>query len=199
MRTSVSAPDGMIHTAVPTRTPGDPVPAGSAVTMRRVPEAPVDPVAAWAAADGTFPAVIEDGAVTSRAEMNAEINRVASGLAALGVRAGERGVWCGPNSTQVVVFMHACRKLGLVAVPLPYRFTAEECHHVLADSEAAVVMVDTAYAPTIAGLRPRLPALRHAVAFRGPAPAGFLSWDDVTVLASRADPPPPADYVTDVS
>jgi acyl-CoA synthetase (AMP-forming)/AMP-acid ligase II len=173
-----------------------PAATGPTITMRLVPEAPADPVAAWAAADGEFPAVVEDGVTTTRAEMNAAINRVASGLAALGVRAGEVGVWCGPNSTQVVVFMHACRKLGLVAVPLPYRFTAEECHHVLSDSEAAVVVVDAAYAPTIAGLLPRLPALRHAVAFRGPAPAGFLSWDDVAGRGSPDEPPPPPDYGT---
>lgn len=158
-------------------------------------EAPADPMAAWAAADGGFPAVIEDGAVTTRAELNAEINRLAGGLAALGVGAGERGVWCGPNSTQVVIFMHACRKLGLVAVPLPYRFTAEECLHVLADSGAAVVMVDAAFAPVIAGILPRLTKLRHAITFRGDH-AGLLSWDDVTVLGSAEEPPPPADYGT---
>jgi len=158
-------------------------------------EAPADPIAAWARADGGFPAVVEDDVVTTRAELNAEINRVAGGLAALGVKAGERGVWCGPNSTQVIVFMHACRKLGLVAVPLPYRFTAEECRHVLADSEAAVVAVDAAYAPLVAGLLPRLPHLRHALAFRGAHP-GMLSWDDVTAFGSEDEPPPAADYGT---
>jgi acyl-CoA synthetase (AMP-forming)/AMP-acid ligase II len=140
-------------------------------------------------------AVVEDGRVVTRAELNAEINRMAGGLAALGVRAGERGVWCGPNSTQVVVFMHACRKLGLVAVPLPYRFTADECLHVLADSEAAVVVVDAAYAPTVAGLLPRLPAVRHAVSFRGTCP-GLRTWEEVTALGSAEEPPPPADYGT---
>jgi acyl-CoA synthetase (AMP-forming)/AMP-acid ligase II len=164
--------------------------------MQPVPEAPADPIAAWAGADGAFPAVIEDGEATTRAAMNAEINRMTSGLAALGVRAGERGVWCGPNSTQVVVFMHACRKLGLVAVPMSYRFTAEECEHVLSDSEAAVLMIDAAYAGAVAGVLPRLPKLRHAVAFRGPAVEGFLSWEDVTALGSADEPPPPTDYGT---
>jgi acyl-CoA synthetase (AMP-forming)/AMP-acid ligase II len=160
-----------------------------------VPEAPADPIAAWAAADGAAPAVVEGATVTSRAALNAEVNRMATGLAALDVRAGERGVWCGPNSTQVVAFMHACRKLGLVAVPLPYRFTAEECHHVLADSEAAVVAVDAAYAPTVAGLLPRLPRLRHALSFRGRCP-GMRSWEEVVALGSAQEPPPPPDYGT---
>ena len=157
--------------------------------------APADPIAAWAAADPGAVAVVEGAAVMTRAELNAEINRVAGGLAALGINAGERGVWCGPNSTDVVVFMHACRKLGLVAVPLPYRFTAEECHHLLSDSEASVVMVDAAYGPTIAGLLPRLPHLRLAVSFGGTA-AGLRPVEDVKALGSPEEPPPPADYGT---
>ena len=158
-------------------------------------DAPADPVAAWAAHDPDFVAVVEGGTVTTRGQLNAQVNRMASGLTSLGIRAGERGVWFGPNSTQVVVFMHACRKLGLVAVPLPYRFTAEECHHVLADSEAALVMVDAAFAPTIAGLLPRLPHLREAVSFRGTSP-GLRSWEEVMAVGSPEEPPPPADYGT---
>jgi acyl-CoA synthetase (AMP-forming)/AMP-acid ligase II len=160
-----------------------------------MPETPADPIAAWAAQDPDAIAVVEGARATTRAELNAEVNRLASGLAALGVQAGERGVWCGPNSTEVVVFMHACRKLGLVAVPLPYRFTAEECHHVLSDSEAALVMVDAAYAPTVAGLLPRLPSLRHAVSFRGTHP-GLRPVEEVKALGSPDEPPPPADYGT---
>jgi len=154
-------------------------------------DALADPVAAWAAADGAFPAVIEDGAVHTRADVDAEVNRLAGGLVALGLQPGDRGVWCGPNCAEVVVFMHACRKLGLVAVALPYRFTAEECHHVLADSEAAIVMVDADYAAVIVGLRPRLANLHHAVVYGGTHP-GMASWDDVTALGSSAEPPQPA-------
>ena len=158
-------------------------------------EAPADPIAAWAAADGAAVAIVDGGRVTTRAELNAEINRVTNGLAALGAQAGERAVWCGPNSTEVVVFMHACRKLGLVAVPMPYRFTADECRHVLVDSEAAVLLVDAAHAPTVVGLLPRLPSLRYALCFRGAAP-GMLAWDDLAALGSADEPPPPADYGT---
>lgn len=158
-----------------------------------MPEAPADPIAAWAAADGEHPAVVEGERVTTRAELNAAVNRLANALAALGVGAGERGVWCGPNSTEVLVFMHACRKLGLVAVPLPYRFTAEECHHVLADSGAALVAVDAEHAPKVATVLDRLPALRHRLVFRGAHPA-MASWDRLTDAAAAAEPPPPDGY-----
>ncbi len=152
-------------------------------------------MAAWAAADGAFPAVVEAGVVTTRAALNAEVNRLAGGLVALGIEAGDCAAWCGPNSTRVVVAMHAFRKLGLVAVPLPYRLTAEEAHHVLVDSGAAVVVAAAGCAPVIAGMLPRLPALRHAVSFGGPCP-GTRSWEDVTALGSADEPPAPPDHGT---
>lgn len=134
-------------------------------------------------------AVVEDGVVTTQAELAAEVDRIAAGLAALGVRAGERAVWCGPNSRHVVVVMLAFRRLGLVSVPMSYRFTAAEAGHVLADSEAALVVVDAANAPVVAGLLPGLPHVRHAVSFRGDAP-GFRPWDEVAALGAAAGPPP---------
>lgn len=164
-------------------------------TVPLVTDAPVDPIAAWAAHDGALTAIIEGGATTSRTEFNAAVNRLTSGLTALGAKSGETAVWCGPNSTEVVVFMHACRKLGLVAVPLPYRFTAEECHHVLNDSGAALLVVDAAYAPVVAGLLPRLPQLRLAFVFRGSHPE-LRSWEEVMALGSDDEPPPPTDYGT---
>ncbi|MDQ3641523.1 MAG: AMP-binding protein [Actinomycetota bacterium] len=153
-------------------------------------DAPEDTLAVWAAEDPGAVAVIEAGATTTRAELNAEVNRIAGGLAALGVAAGERVAWCGPNSTSVVVAMHACRKLGVVAVPISYRFTAEEWRHVLADSDAAVVLVDAASAVTASAVLPDVPTVRHAVTFGGRAP-GMRPWDEVAALGSVEEPPRP--------
>ena len=50
------------------------------------------------------PAVREGGSVTTYAELNEEVNRLASGLLALGIRNGDCAVWCGPNSREVLVF-----------------------------------------------------------------------------------------------
>jgi acyl-CoA synthetase (AMP-forming)/AMP-acid ligase II len=119
-----------------------------------MPSARLDPLAASAAEEPGAPAVVEGDAVVSRAELNARVNRLANGLAAAGLRAGDRAVWCGPNSTDVVVAMHAYRKLGLVAVPMCYRFTTEECRHVLADSGAAVALVDPAYVSIVPRICP---------------------------------------------
>jgi len=163
-----------------------------------VTDLPVDPLTAHTAAYPDRAAIIDGDSVVSYAELNAEVNRLVNGLAGLGVGAGERAAWCGPNSRSVLAFMHACRKLGLMALPVPYRFTAAETRHLLADSGAVMVLVDSEHAPVVTGLAATLPNLRHVVAF-GPAQRDVPGpkiryWDDVTAGADETEPPPPSDY-----
>jgi acyl-CoA synthetase (AMP-forming)/AMP-acid ligase II len=96
-------------------------------------------------------------------------------------------VWCGPNSREVLVAIHAGRKLGLVSVPLSYRFNADEMHYIIDNSEAALVIVDAEQAPLIASIRDRLPKLREVVVYRG-AQDGFRTWDDVIASGSEDEP-----------
>ena len=99
------------------------------------------------------PAVIEGDDVFTFAQVNGEVNRLVGGLTALGFKPGDRMVWCGPNSREVLVTIHAGRKLGLVSVPLSYRFNAEEMHYIIDNSEAALVVVDAEQAwPLAIGL-----------------------------------------------
>jgi acyl-CoA synthetase (AMP-forming)/AMP-acid ligase II len=116
-------------------------------------------------------AVIEDGAVMTWAALEAEVVRVAAGLWALGLRPGDRAVWCGPNSTDVIVLMHAYRRLGLVSVPMPYRLTAAEAQHVLEDSGASVAVVDASCARLV---------------------PGAMTLAEVAAAGAGAPPPPPA-------
>src|SRR5689334_23002409 len=99
-------------------------------------EAQPDVLAVHAATRGDTVAVVVDGSggarpsTTTFTELNEMVNRLAHGLRAAGARAGERLVWCGPNSLEVLATIHGARKLGLVAVPLSYRFNAEEMAYV---------------------------------------------------------------------
>jgi acyl-CoA synthetase (AMP-forming)/AMP-acid ligase II len=138
-------------------------------------------------------AVIEDrpGAEVlswTYADLEAEANRLANALAGLGVGPGEKLVWCGPNSPQVVAVINATRKLGGVAVPLNYRLTAEEARYIVAHSDAIVAYVDAEYAHLFpAPQDERLGNLRHVLVHSGPAPAGMLG-EDIVAQAS-AEPP----------
>jgi acyl-CoA synthetase (AMP-forming)/AMP-acid ligase II len=135
-----------------------------------------------AAAIGESPAVIVDAtgggrpSVTTFAELDVQVNQLANALLALGARPGERLVWCGPNSLEVLVTIHAARKSLLVAVPLSYRFTADEMAYVIDNSDATLVVIDAEQAPILASARDQLPKVREVIVYGGDVPAGMRSW-----------------------
>jgi acyl-CoA synthetase (AMP-forming)/AMP-acid ligase II len=156
-----------------------------------------------AESQGDAPAVIVDpsnGArpgITTFAELNATVNRLAHGLRALGIEQGDRIVWCGPNSLEVITVVHAARKSGLVAVPLSYRFNADEMQYVIDNSDATLVVADADYAPLIAEVRDRLPNVKAFVGFVATAetktlPGGFHAWHDVIAGQPTDEPVAPA-------
>ena len=156
-------------------------------------DAPPDPLSVQAQLQPERPAVVEGDVAVGYAEFNRRVNRLASGLAALGLRAGERAVWCGPNSTEVMTFIHGARKAGLISVPLAYRFTPDEMQYVIDNSDAALVVVDAEQAPKVAEVRDRLSKVREIVVFRGEPFVGARAWDDVLALGSDHDPGPVGD------
>ena len=127
---------------------------------------------------------------TSYCELNLMANRLAHGLTSLGAQVGERVVWCGPNSLEVITAVHAARKAGLVAVPLSYRFTAEEMQYVVDNSDATTVVIDAEQAPLLASVRDRLPKVRNVVTWGGDVPDGFVDWDDLLGASVETEPTP---------
>jgi len=131
-----------------------------------------------------------DGVVLSWtfAELEAEANRLANGLVALGLRRGEKLVWCGQNSPGVVRVVHAARKIGAVAVPLNYRLSPEEAQYVVDNSDAVMVYVDAEYAPLFQKIRSEIPKVREIVVYDGAAPAGMRDGDALVAGSSDQEP-----------
>ncbi len=156
--------------------------------------APLDAIAVHAQSDPNRNAVIVDASggarpsTTTFGEMNALVNRLAHGLLAAGASSGERLVWCGPNSLEVLVTIHAARKLNLVAVPLSYRFNAEEMAYVIDNSDATVVVVDAEQAAVVASIRNAIPKVRAVIVYGGSPPDGFVAWDDVCIGRPETEP-----------
>jgi fatty-acyl-CoA synthase/long-chain acyl-CoA synthetase len=160
-----------------------------------------DILTAYAASQPDKLAVIDDrpdGPIVSwsYADLEAESNRLANALASLGAGPGNKVIWCGPNSPQVVACMNATRKIGATSVPLNYRLTAQEARYIVAHSDARIAYVDAEYAhligapgsPLTPGGEPEQRSLEHVLVFGGPAPAGMLGED--VVASAPADPPP---------
>jgi acyl-CoA synthetase (AMP-forming)/AMP-acid ligase II len=155
-----------------------------------------DILTAYAAGQPDKPAVIADngtGEIVSwtYAQLEAEANRLANALAALGAGPGQKVIWCGPNSPQIVAVMSATRKIGAVAVPLNYRLTPDEARHIVGHCDASIAYVDAEYARLLTSLHGQLEKLRHVVVFGGPPPAGMLG--DRDVASASPQPPEKAD------
>ena len=73
--------------------------------------------------------------------------RISAGLAGLGVRPGDRVVVCMKNCPEVLIAYQAVWRAGAVATPVISAVTPAELRHVLADAEAAALVVSPASLP----------------------------------------------------
>jgi acyl-CoA synthetase (AMP-forming)/AMP-acid ligase II len=126
----------------------------------------IDYVSAHASSQPAVPAVIEGDDVTNWAELESRANRWAHVLVGLGVQPGTKIVWCGPNSTEVVLIVAAARKAAAVAVPLNYRLTPTEASYVIDNSDATVVLFDVEQTAQLEPARAQCPKVTAWVAFR---------------------------------
>lgn len=102
------------------------------------------------------------------AELDAHVDRLAAGLAARGVGAGDRVGVALPNGAAWIGLLFATTRLGAVLVTLNVRYRGTELEHMLGDSGARLVVTVPAVGETdlsalYAELRPRLPGLEHVV------------------------------------
>lgn len=83
--------------------------------------------------------VVDERRMTFR-ELDAQSNRVANGLVALGVRPGDRVGLFGPNCCEWVVSYYGIAKTGAVLNPLSSMLTSDELRYTVSDSGARVVI-----------------------------------------------------------
>lgn len=123
-------------------------------------------------------------------ELDHRVTRLASALAARGVRSGDRVAVIGYNSIELVEAWLAALRLGAIVVPVNFRLVADEIAYLLADSGAAAVIMDVAFEPTVARVRSNVPAL-HTVLTIGPDLEQILddAAPDVPYIAVGDDAP----------
>lgn len=116
-------------------------------------------------------------------ELDAEINRVARGLMALDVAAGDRvGIWA-PNCAEWVLVQYATAKIGAILVNINPAYRTHELAYALNQSGIRTLICATAfkssdYVAMVSQVRPDVPALRDVV---------FIGTSDWTGLVTGAD------------
>ncbi|WP_455568927.1 type I polyketide synthase [Streptomyces griseochromogenes] len=128
------------------------------------------------------------------AELDERTARIAGHFARLGVRRGDRVVFCLPNRVEMVESCLAAVRAGAVGVPLDPGATDAEVAHVLGDSGAAAVVLEASQADRLQRVAAgqALPRVVLVGAETPPAgaPAGTVPYEEL----ARTDPGgPPRD------
>jgi fatty-acyl-CoA synthase len=105
-----------------------------------------------------------------------------AGLQKLGVRQGDRVAYIAPNTHAQLESFYAVPQIGAVLVPINYRLTPDDFEYIINHSGASVVCAHSDYLDAVAGIRSRLPNVKHFVALEGKK-EGFLEYE--SLLTSR--------------
>ena len=121
-------------------------------------------------------------------ELERRVRHVALGLAAAGVRPGDRVAILSENRPEWAICDYACLTSGVTDVPLYPSLPADQLPYMLKDAGAVAIFVSTAaQAAKIAEIRSHLPALKTVCAFDGKLPGVDCSLADLESRGVSAD------------
>jgi benzoate-CoA ligase len=147
---------------------------------------------------GSREAIVCDGERLSYAAVHREVRRAQHALREVDVRAGERVAMVVNDEPGFYAWFLGGLRSGAVPVPLSTMLTADDLAAIVEDSGAGLVVVSAAYAPHLAVITERAPAVRAAVVIGegdGDASVPVHSWadfendDDIAVARTLADSP----------
>ena len=144
-----------------------------------------DAVSAAAAAFPDKPALVSEGHSLTFKDINVRMNRLANGLAALGVQPGERIAVLARNRPEAFE-VYGASKAGLIVLPLNWRLARDELLHPLTDGEPTVILAAPEFADLIDAMRPQLPFVRFCIRF-GSSSSGWIGYEDLLTESSPAE------------
>jgi crotonobetaine/carnitine-CoA ligase len=107
--------------------------------------------------------IVTDERRVTYAEMDRLSNRLAHGLAGLGIQAGHTVLVMLPSDVEIVLAWCALAKLGAVEVPVNTHLRGAILAHVINDSTADTIIVDPQYLDRLEAIRDDLAGLRRLV------------------------------------
>lgn len=139
----------------------------------------------------TEPALIHGDRVIAWGEFERRTNALAQAFIAAGAEPGDKLAHLMRNSPAYLETTVAGFKSRMVHVNVNYRYTGEELHYILDNSDSAVVVFDAEFAEVIDSIRARLPLVKVWVQVGGET-AAFAS--DYETLAGRDAASPSLDH-----
>jgi acyl-CoA synthetase (AMP-forming)/AMP-acid ligase II len=120
------------------------------------------------------PAVSDDTHAWTYREFASRISRLAGGLAARGLEAGDRVVLCMENCAEFLEMIFGCWTAGLCAVPVNARLHVREVEHIAGDCGARLLIATPNLAHALAPLEQTVETLSSIVSTRSAEYAALL-------------------------
>ena len=135
--------------------------------------------------------IFEDNRISYEG-LQARVNRLANGLAELGVAAGDRVAILAVNCNQYIEAYFAAAKLDAVFVPLNFRARTDEVRHMLNDATPKAIFAGERYVGLVRECAESVQSLEHFIALEG-AVEGWHSYDALIDGADDAERFPEGD------
>ncbi|MGW1086628.1 acyl-CoA synthetase [Streptomyces sp. NPDC002596] len=144
--------------------------------------------------DSAAPALVYEDRTITAGELAATTSRLAAGLAARGLRRGDRVAFLGLNSATLLETLLAASHLGAVFVPVNHRLAADEVRHILTDSGTHTLIAEESHRSLAESILAEVPVRRPVLVDTDPscpaAPAPPAVWTPLSeVLATGTTQP----------
>ena len=137
-------------------------------------------------------AIVFDDRRMTFGELADRVNRLANGLADLGVGAGDRVAAMQVNCNEHIECYFAAAKLDAIFVPINFRARSEELSFMLNDSGVKAIVAGQRYQDMIRSVKPELTTLEHQITLEAPAD-DFVFYEDLLANSSDEERFPTAD------
>jgi len=131
----------------------------------------------------TAPAVLQEDVVLTFRDLDERCNRMGNALVSLGIRPGQRVALMFSNDYRFIESLLGAMRVGAVPVPLNIRMGDEAILHVIADSEAVVLIAGADTAGRARSLVAQVPGVRHFIVEKE-AQGRALDYDQILEAAS---------------
>ncbi|EPA99404.1 ATP-dependent acyl-CoA ligase [Pseudomonas sp. G5(2012)] len=135
-----------------------------------------------------------DHAITYE-QLNQQINRVANGFIALGIKSGDKVALMLPNCPQFLISWFGLNRIGAVSVPINVALKGAGLAYQIDQADCVALVASDSYLPALDAIAERLLKLRHIIMVASGQTAVLSSWPgveslDFKALADRAETAP---------
>lgn len=126
-------------------------------------------------------------------QLNEGVNRVANGLATLGVKKGDRVALYMHNLPQFIEAFYGAQVVGATVIPMNVMYKAGEIEYIMNDAGVKAILTLAPFYPNVQAIRDKVRSLEHAIVLSNDPLAGAILWHDAFANQPHEATPAPGD------